>query len=198
MPLSCYRRALRSTAPCGHPDPCPYRLGEGRRRRSRADQRLSGIDSTWLTLLWSDVVAPRTATRRTQERRPVEFQFTTRSQEAVTAAAEKAVELGKPQISSMHLLWELAGQADGLGPAGRSDGAARAGSAAVGADPADVVRRSAEAIDGLPRASGGSSPTFVGTGFDALEAARREADTAHRTYLSTEHLMIGIALGKDA
>ncbi|HLQ81801.1 MAG TPA: AAA family ATPase [Brachybacterium sp.] len=119
----------------------------------------------------------------------MEFQFTTRSQEAVTAAAEKAVELGNPQISSMHLLWALAGQADGIG---------RAVLAAVGADPADVVRRSAEAIDGLPRASGGSSPTFVGTGFDALEAARREADTAHRTYLSTEHLMIGIALGKDA
>src|SRR5699024_10213081 len=152
MPLSCYRRALRSTAPCGHPDPCPYRLGEGRRRRSRADQRLSGIDSTWLTLLWSDVVAPRTATRRTQERSPVEFQFTTRSQEAVTAAAEKAVELGNPQISSMHLLWALAGQEDGIGRA--------------------VLA--------------------------ALEAARREADTAHRTYLSTEHLMIGIALGKDA
>ena len=119
----------------------------------------------------------------------MEFQFTTRSQEAVTAAAEKAVELGNPQISSMHLLWALAGQADGIG---------RAVLAAVGADPADVVRRSAQAIDGLPRASGGSSPTFVGTGFDALEAARREADTAHRTYLSTEHLMIGIALGKDA
>ena len=30
----------------------------------------------------------------------MEFKFTTRSQEAVTAAAEKAVELGNPQISS--------------------------------------------------------------------------------------------------
>ena len=39
----------------------------------------------------------------------MEFKFTTRSQEAVTAAAEKAVELGNPQISSMHLLWALAG-----------------------------------------------------------------------------------------
>jgi ATP-dependent Clp protease ATP-binding subunit ClpB len=119
----------------------------------------------------------------------VEFQFTTRSQEAVTAAAEKAVELGNPQISSLHLLWALTGQADGIG---------RAALEAVGAQPDDVLRRAAEAIDALPRASGGSSPTFVGTGYDALEAARREADTARRTYLSTEHLMIGIALGKDA
>jgi len=122
----------------------------------------------------------------------VEFQFTTRSQEAVTAAAEKAVELGNPQISSMHLLWALAGQADGI---------ARAALEAVGADPRDVIRRAEQAIDSLPRVSGGgseSSPTFVGTGYDALESARHEADSARRTYLSTEHLLIGIALGKDA
>ena len=56
----------------------------------------------------------------------MEFQFTTRSQEAVTAAAEKAAELGNPQISSMHLLWALAGQEDGIG---------RASLAAAGADP---------------------------------------------------------------
>ena len=122
----------------------------------------------------------------------MEFKFTTRSQEAVTAAAEKAVELGNPQISSMHLLWALAGQVDGI---------ARAALEAVGVDPLDVIRRAEQAIDSLPRVSGGgaeSSPTFVGTGYDALEAARHEADAAHRTYLSTEHLLIGIALGKDA
>jgi len=122
----------------------------------------------------------------------VEFQFTTRSQEAVTAAAEKAVELGNPQISSMHLLWALAGQADGI---------ARAALESVGADPRDVIRRAEQAVDSLPRVSGGgaqASPTFVGTGYDALEAARHEADCARRTYLSTEHLLIGIALGKDA
>jgi ATP-dependent Clp protease ATP-binding subunit ClpB len=119
----------------------------------------------------------------------MEFQFTTRAQEAVTAAAERAVELGNPQISSLHLLWALIGQNDGIG---------RAALEAVGAEPEQVSRRAAQAVDALPRARGGSSPTFVGTGFDALEAARREADAAGRTYLSTEHLMIGIALGKDA
>ncbi|WP_087483322.1 ATP-dependent Clp protease ATP-binding subunit [Brachybacterium massiliense] len=119
----------------------------------------------------------------------MEFQFTTRSQEAVTAAAEKAAELGNPQISSMHLLWALASQEDGIG---------RAALTATGAEPRDVIRRAERAIDALPRATGGASPTFVGTGFDALEAARHEADAAGRTHLSTEHLMIGIALGKDA
>ena len=119
----------------------------------------------------------------------MEFQFTTRSQEAVAAAAEKAAELGNPEISSMHLLWALADQDNGIG---------RAALVAAGADPLEVIRRAAQAIDSLPRASGGSSPTFIGTGFDALETARREADAAGRTYLSTEHLMLGIALGKDA
>ena len=121
----------------------------------------------------------------------MEFQFTTRSQEAVTAAAEKAVQLGNPQISSMHLLWALAGQADGI---------ARAVLSATGADPEQVVSQAEQAIATLPSARGEStaSPTFVGTGYDALEAARREADASQRTYLSTEHLIIGIALGKDA
>ncbi|MGO2720838.1 MAG: Clp protease N-terminal domain-containing protein, partial [Brachybacterium tyrofermentans] len=122
----------------------------------------------------------------------MEFQFTTRSQEAVTAAAEKAVELGNPQISSMHLLWVLATQQDGIGRAVLTE---------VGADPQDVARRAEQAVLGLPQVSGSGasgSPTFVGTGYDALDAARREADAQHRTYLSTEHLMIGIALGKDA
>ena len=67
----------------------------------------------------------------------MEFKFTTRSQEAVTAAAEKAVELGNPQISSMHLLWALAGQADGI---------ARAALESVGADPRDVIRRAEQAV----------------------------------------------------
>ena len=119
----------------------------------------------------------------------MEFQFTTRSQEAVAAAAEKAAELGNPEISSMHLLWALADQDNGIG---------RAALVAAGADPLEVIRRAAQALDSRPRASGGSSPTFIGTGFDALETARREADAAGRTYLSTEHLMLGIALGKDA
>ncbi|MFC7373707.1 MULTISPECIES: ATP-dependent Clp protease ATP-binding subunit [unclassified Brachybacterium] len=119
----------------------------------------------------------------------MEFQFTTRSQEAVTAAAEKAVELGNPQISSLHLLWALALQSDGIGAAALTE---------AGADPRDVARRAEEAIGALPRVSGsGAHPTFVGDGFDALEAARHEADAQQRTYLSTEHLMIGIALGSD-
>ncbi|PMC74439.1 ATP-dependent chaperone ClpB [Brachybacterium sp. UMB0905] len=121
----------------------------------------------------------------------MEFRFTTRSQEAVTMAAERAAELGNPQISPLHLLWALMGQADGI---------ARAALEATGADPEAVRERAENAITELPRATGASaaSPTFVGPGFDALETARKEADAASRTYLSTEHLLLGIALGRDS
>jgi ATP-dependent Clp protease ATP-binding subunit ClpB len=119
----------------------------------------------------------------------VEFHFTTRSQEAVAQAAERAAELGNPQVLAIHLLAALAAQKDGI---------ARALLENVGADPDQVHRRAETAIEALPRVSGTDThPTFVGAGYDALEAARRTADEAGRTHLSTEHLLIGIALGKD-
>jgi len=128
--------------------------------------KISRVERNRLNLSALDLsyaAASRTAAPRTQERSPVEFQFTTRSQEAVTAAAEKAVELGNPQISSLHLLWALAGQGDGIG---------RAALEAVGAQPTDVIERAAQAIEALPRASGGSSPTFVGIALGKDAAAR--------------------------
>ena len=120
----------------------------------------------------------------------MDFRFTTRSQDAVTAAAQRAAELGNPQISAMHLLWVLAEQRDTIAHAALEE---------AGASPQEIAQRAAEAVEALPRVSGSgaTNPTFVGTGFDALEAARREADHDHKTYLSTEHLLIGIALGKD-
>ncbi|WP_010534228.1 ATP-dependent chaperone ClpB [Brachybacterium squillarum] len=120
----------------------------------------------------------------------MEFQFTTRSQEAVAAAAQRAAEAGNPQVGSLHLLAALVDQPDGIGRAALAD---------AGADPAEVARRTEEALARQPRVQGeaGGHPTFVGPGFDALEAARKAADAAGRTYLSTEHLMLGIALGED-
>ncbi|EWS79886.1 ATP-dependent chaperone ClpB [Brachybacterium phenoliresistens] len=121
----------------------------------------------------------------------MDFRFTTRSQDAVSAAAQRAVELGNPQILAMHLLWALTTQEDGIG---------RALLAEVGVDPAATAASADAAVRALPSVSGSGAPehpTFVGSGYDALEAARREADAQGRTYLSTEQLLIGIALGSD-
>jgi ATP-dependent Clp protease ATP-binding subunit ClpB len=119
----------------------------------------------------------------------VEFSFTSRSQEAVVAAAQKAAELGNPQVLALHLLWALLEQKDSI---------ARALIDAVGADADAVGAQALSGIEQLPRVSGADShPTFTGTGYDALEAARHEADSASRTHLSTEHLLLGVAAGKD-
>ncbi|SLM91966.1 ATP-dependent chaperone ClpB [Brachybacterium nesterenkovii] len=120
----------------------------------------------------------------------MEFRFTARSQEAVAAAAQLAEELGNPQISALHLLSALLDQSDGIGTTALAE---------LGCDIADLRRRVTDAISRLPRVSGGGErrPTFVGDGYDALEAARTEADSRGLTFLSTEHLMMGIALGSD-
>ncbi|GAB2532161.1 ATP-dependent chaperone ClpB [Brachybacterium huguangmaarense] len=120
----------------------------------------------------------------------MEFRFTTRSQEAVAAAGTLAEQRGNPQITALHLLAALIDQKDGIG---------RAVLERVGVDLPALSRRVADAIDALPRVSGSTErrPTFVGPGYDALEAARKNADAEGRTYLSTENLMIGIALGSD-
>src|SRR5699024_10853647 len=139
------------------------------------------------------VPGPRitSSTPAPQGRSPVEFQFTTRSEEAVTAAAGRAAELGNHQISSMHLLWVLTQQTDGIG---------RAALEAAGADPEQAARRAEEAVRALPHVSGPGSaghPTVVRPAFKRPDAARREAHSQSRTYLSTEHRTTGIALGKD-
>ncbi|MCS6712572.1 ATP-dependent chaperone ClpB [Brachybacterium sp. EF45031] len=120
----------------------------------------------------------------------MDFHFTTRSQDAVQAAATRAELRGNPQVLAVHLLAELARQADGI---------ARAALIDAGADPERIGGEADRVIDGLPRVSGSSTarPTFQGTGYDALEAARREADSQGAQYLSTEHLLLGIALGDD-
>ena len=119
----------------------------------------------------------------------MDFRFTTRSQDAVTAAAQRAAELGNPSIAPLHLLEALLDQRDGI---------ARAALAEVVHDLDRLQERVTSAVESLPRVSGDSGhPTFIGPGYDALEAARTEADSRHRQFLSTEHLVIGIALGKD-
>ncbi|MGP9695539.1 ATP-dependent chaperone ClpB [Brachybacterium sp. AOP25-B2-12] len=119
----------------------------------------------------------------------MEFHFTTRSQEAVAQAAELAEARGNPQITPAHLLSALIHQPDGI---------ARAVLAAVDVDLSALTAKVEGQLDALPRVSGsGQRPTFVGPGYDALENARKDADSRGHTYLSTENLLMGISLGAD-
>ncbi|MGQ4507296.1 ATP-dependent chaperone ClpB [Dermabacteraceae bacterium CCM 9519] len=122
----------------------------------------------------------------------MDFTFTTRSQEAVAAAAEEATARSNPQIAPEHLLSALLGQADGIGRALIAH--------LAGPRLADLETETRSLLDALPTVQGSQAarPTFVGAGYDALEAAGKEAARSGEEYISTEHLVIGVASGKTA
>ncbi|WP_058234416.1 ATP-dependent chaperone ClpB [Devriesea agamarum] len=121
----------------------------------------------------------------------MEFQFTTKSQEAVAAAAERAEQSRNPQVLALHLLGALLDQRDGIAYALLKH---------LGADIDHLRQQVMRKLYALPSVSGTGAPehpTFAGTGYDALDYARQEAVENHQTYISTEHLLVGISQGKD-
>ena len=120
--------------------------------------------------------------------------YTTRSQEAISGAMQAAAAAGNPQIDTLHLLAELLGQEDGVAvgllAAVNPDAGARQ---AIGA----ATRR---ALTQLPASSGSSvsQPQPSRGLLAALEAASNEAKSLGDEYISTEHLLIGIAAGNPS
>ena len=120
--------------------------------------------------------------------------YTTRSQEAISAAMQAAAAAGNPQVDTLHLLAELLGQEDGVAlgllAAVNPDAGIRQ---TIGA----ATRR---ALTRLPASSGSSvsQPQPSRGLLAALEAASTEAKNLGDEYISTEHLLIGIAAGNTS
>ncbi|MDO4901781.1 ATP-dependent Clp protease ATP-binding subunit, partial [Actinomyces sp.] len=120
--------------------------------------------------------------------------FTTRSQEAISGAMQAAAAAGNPQVDTAHLLAELLAQTDGVAAgllaAAVTDPAARQ---TVGA----AARR---VLASLPAGSGSSvaQPQPSRAFLAALEAAGKEAKSLDDEYVSTEHLLIGLAAGNPS
>jgi ATP-dependent Clp protease ATP-binding subunit ClpB len=118
--------------------------------------------------------------------------LTHKSQEALTAAVQRAAADGSPQVEPLHLLIALVEQADGTtAPLLR----------AVGADPALIAKQAAERLDRLPRARGAtlSAPEMSRPLLTAVGTASSRAKQLGDEYLSTEHLLVGLAAdGGDA
>jgi ATP-dependent Clp protease ATP-binding subunit ClpB len=114
--------------------------------------------------------------------------FTTKAQEALAAAIQQAAAAGHPAIEPVHLLEALLGEPRGVA-AGLLD--------AVGADRAALSRRVTAARTALPSASGGSvaQPGPSRALSAALGAAGTEAQGLGDEYVSTEHLLLGLAAG---
>jgi ATP-dependent Clp protease ATP-binding subunit ClpB len=112
--------------------------------------------------------------------------LTTKSREALSAAVRSAAAAGHAQVEPAHLLLALLGQPEGIaGPLLEAVGADRG---AVGRDVQELVRR-------LPSASGPTvaSPALSRSALNVLTAGETRAKAMGDDYVSTEHLLVGLA-----
>ncbi|WP_406201475.1 ATP-dependent chaperone ClpB [Kitasatospora sp. NBC_01560] len=112
--------------------------------------------------------------------------FTTKTQDALSAAIRQAGAAGNPDVKPVHILIALLEQPEGI---------ARPLLEAVGAD---VTRTDAEArrlLAALPSAMGSTvaAPQLARDTLAVLTEAGRRADDLDDQYVSTEHLMVGLA-----
>ncbi|MFJ2578412.1 ATP-dependent chaperone ClpB [Kitasatospora aureofaciens] len=112
--------------------------------------------------------------------------FTTKTQDALSAAIRQAGAAGNPDVKPVHILIALLEQPEGI---------ARPLLEAVGAD---VARTDAEArrqLTALPSASGSTvaAPQLARDTLAVLTEAGKRADDLDDQYVSTEHLMVGLA-----
>jgi ATP-dependent Clp protease ATP-binding subunit ClpB len=116
----------------------------------------------------------------------MESKLTTRSQEAIAAAQRLAVARGQAALEPVHLLVALLEQSDGIaGPL----------LTAVGAEPADVRAKAEAALRRLPSVSGATvpAPSPSREFLRVLNAAGEQAGALGDEYISTEHLLVGLA-----
>ncbi len=120
----------------------------------------------------------------------MDAKFTTRAQEALGDAIQSASAAGNPQLEPAHLLDALLRQDGGVAN-GLLD--------AVGADRAAVGRRVRAMLVTLPSSSGSSvaQPSASRQLVTALDAAEKEARALGDDYVSTEHLLVGLATGQS-
>ncbi len=112
--------------------------------------------------------------------------LTHKSQDALSTAVRRAAADGSPQVDPLHLLLALVEQADGTTtPLLR----------AVGADPALVAKQAEERLARQPRARGAtlSAPEMARPLLSAIATASSRAKQLGDEYISTEHLLVGLA-----
>jgi ATP-dependent Clp protease ATP-binding subunit ClpB len=114
------------------------------------------------------------------------YKLTTKSQEAVAEAIRRAAAEGHPHVEAAHLLLALLAQPDGT---------ASPLLEAVGASPAAIRNETEEIVSRLPRASGATvaAPGLDRPSMQVLTAASRRASSLDDEYVSTEHLLVGLA-----
>lgn len=110
--------------------------------------------------------------------------LTVKAQEAVAGAQSRAAELGNPDLDTLHVLEALLGDAEGIVvPLLKK----------MGVPIEQLQRMATQELERLPKVSGGREPQVNPTLRGALEAAAKAAENMKDEYVSTEHLLIGLA-----
>ncbi|WP_329488723.1 ATP-dependent chaperone ClpB [Kitasatospora sp. NBC_01246] len=112
--------------------------------------------------------------------------FTTKTQDALSAAIRQAGAAGNPDVKPVHILIALLEQPEGIaGPLLK----------AVGADATRIDTEARRLLTGLPRAMGSTvaAPQLARDTLAVLTEAGKRAEDLDDQYVSTEHLMVGLA-----
>jgi ATP-dependent Clp protease ATP-binding subunit ClpB len=112
--------------------------------------------------------------------------LTRKSQEALSDAVQRAAAAGNPNTDGLHLLAALVSQQGGT-----ADPLLRA----VGADPAAVLKQTQEVLTRMPSAAGTTvgAPETSRQLLTVLATAAKQAREMADEYVSTEHLLVGLA-----
>jgi ATP-dependent Clp protease ATP-binding subunit ClpB len=110
--------------------------------------------------------------------------LTTKSQEALRAAADSAVRRGNPEVIPEHLLVAILEQEDGIG---------RPLVEKAGADAEKLAKDLEERITKLPQVSGGAEPSFGRRTVPLLTKSEDEAKHFKDEYVSVEHFVLAAA-----
>jgi ATP-dependent Clp protease ATP-binding subunit ClpB len=110
--------------------------------------------------------------------------LTVKGQEALTAAQEFGGRSGQQQIEPLHLLWALAAQGDGVVPPLLEK---------LGVSPARLASEIEKQVERLPKVSGAGEQYLSPATNKVLERAFDEAQRLKDEYVSTEHILLGIA-----
>jgi ATP-dependent Clp protease ATP-binding subunit ClpB len=110
--------------------------------------------------------------------------FTIKAQEAISEAQKKAEQAGHPMIENEHLLSALVEEKEGTVPAILEK---------FGVSPSIIMQEVQRELAKMPKV-GGASQVYMGPALKkAIDIAFSEAERLKDEYVSTEHLLIGIA-----
>jgi ATP-dependent Clp protease ATP-binding subunit ClpB len=111
--------------------------------------------------------------------------FTEKAQQAILATPELAREFGHPSVEPEHLLVTLLEQPEGVVPSVLRK---------LSVDPEALARELRDKLDKLPKMSGGGAEPHLSPRLRVVvDAATADAKQMQDDYVSTEHLLLGLA-----